>query len=178
LRSGPPRPRSSTGCTILRWQNHPARSFESSARSTTFAPIVSIGAHYAMPHAANTARIGIELRNASVCVASTSARKPMGFACAAIRSGRRRQMCAVCSVRRITPRTKRRNERSTPARRDRKPGDHVGAGRLCYVLGPTQISFQDSQALSYQSSGGSDRSQMFSGVSKAIPHIRGRSKST
>ena len=35
-----------------RWQNHPARSFESSA-STTFALIVSIGAHCAVSHAAN-----------------------------------------------------------------------------------------------------------------------------
>jgi hypothetical protein len=52
------------------------------------------------------------LRSESVCGASTNVRKRREFVCAAIKSGRRRQTCAACSVRHITLRTKRRNERT------------------------------------------------------------------
>ncbi len=97
---------------FCQWQNHPARSYESFARSTTFARIVSIGAHCTVSHAVNTARIGIELRNASVCGVSTNARKPMAFACAATNSVRKRRTYAVWIVRHTTQHTRRRNERT------------------------------------------------------------------
>ena len=94
------------------WQSHPAHSFESFAGSTASAPIVSIGAHCAVSHAVNRARIGIELRSASVCDGTTSEKKLRVSASDATKSPRKPRTCAEWNVRHTTPRTRKRNEQT------------------------------------------------------------------
>jgi hypothetical protein len=97
---------------FCQWRNHPARSFESFAGSTASARIVSIGAHCAVSHAVNRARIEIELPSASVCDGTTSEKKLRVSASDATKSPRKPQTCAAWNVRHTTPGTRKRNEQT------------------------------------------------------------------
>jgi hypothetical protein len=86
-----------------------AREF---CKSTIFARIVSIGERCVVSHAVNTARTGIELRNASACVASTSARKLKGLRALPQKAGAEDKR-ALRGVSGLSLRTqRRRNERT------------------------------------------------------------------